>query len=141
MDPVSATASILTLLGAAGGSCKFLFNFLHDLSDAPHDIQVQNKKLGCLYETLTALSQMYAQLPADFQSHPHLQGKLLEFAQDLGKVRGRIEVKTTALGKGRRHKVQESFKWLFFDRQLKKLFDSLDHWDMVLSQAMMASQT
>ena len=140
MDPISATSSILTLLGAAGGSCKFLFDFLLNLAEAPRDIRTQNERLGCIHETITTLIQTYSQLPSEFQFQPYLKSGLVAFTNKLGKIRAKIETRSTLLQKGRIRSLDESFKWLFYDRKLRKFLASLDEWDMILSQAVMASQ-
>lgn len=140
MEPLGATASILTVLGGAGKTCKFLYDVFHDLADAPHDIRSQSEKLERLDWTIHHLVQAYTKLPQDFQLDPHLQRGILEFTDDIALIRAKVERKVASLKRGRGHVAHESCKWLLFDWQMRRFFGSMDHWDKILTRTTLAAQ-
>jgi ankyrin repeat protein len=135
MEPISATASVLTLLGAIGGTLKFVYNTIVDISDAPHEIQMQSKKLRSLYGVITCLVQVYENLPAEHTAGLQISG-IEDFVHDLGLLKLKLEAKSSKLQNSQAHRIRESCKWLLLDRRMKKFFDSLDEWNIVLTQAL-----
>lgn len=137
MDPASFSASILALLGAAGGSCKFIYNFILDISDAPADIHSQTVKLRCLHQTISNLIWVYdnPDLPPDLQMDPTLRLHIINFVHEIETIKAKIQSKACALEKGRAHRLWARLKWLSSDRQLHKFYDSSDHWNTIFSQA------
>lgn len=137
MDPISFSASILTLLGAAGGSCNFIYRFILDISDAPADIHSHSVKLRCLHHTISNLIRVYehTDLPLDLHMDPMLRVHIVDFVDEIGKIKAKIESKGRMLEKGRTHHIWARLKWLSSDRQLHKFYDSLDHWNTIFSQA------
>jgi hypothetical protein len=141
MDPVSVSASVVTLLAAAGGSCKFLHAFVLDIADAPQDIRKQNEMLNCLTHTLTRLSQVCSEIPENFRFETPLHEWIARFSTEVSSTRDRIEVRAASLDHGRYiRRIQGSFRWVIFDRQLRKFYGSLEHWNIVFSQACNALQ-
>lgn len=139
MDPHLTAASVLTVLGAAGGTCKVLYNLILDLKDAPSDIRRQNKKLQHLHENISCLLQVCNELPTDLQLVTHLNG-VHEFFQDMRSISLDLEHKKIGLNHGRAGRVKEICKWLLFDRQLKKFFQNLEHYNIIFSHALWAAQ-
>lgn len=139
MEPVSTTASFLTVLGAAGSTCKTLHNLILDLKDADHDIRLQCKKLRCLRTTITCLLQVCDRVSADFQLEPHLYG-VDEFIHDIDVISAKLEKRRNSIGDGAVNRAMESCRWLLFDRTLKKFFDNLEHYNMIISHALWAAQ-
>lgn len=133
MDPISFTASVLTLLAAAGGSCKFLYNFVLDISDAPSEIYSQNIKLRSLHRTFLSLIQFYESpdLPPELQLDSDLRANLLRFIDAIGVFKTRIQKRGRRLDRNRRHHAWERLIWLSSDRELHKFYSSLDSWDTI----------
>lgn len=140
MDPISASASMLTILSAAGGSVKFIHSFIISLQDAPSELRAHNAQLDCLHRTIAFLEKVCTELPKDFQLDASLHTHIVNFTREVNLVRAIVEEKNAMMGKGRGYRIRESFRWLLFDRQLKKFFNSLDHWHTIFSQAISASQ-
>jgi hypothetical protein len=138
MDPISTSASILTVLSAAGGTCKVLYNLIFELKDTSHDIRSQNRKLQCLNSTITCLLQVCKKLPKEFQLATHLQG-VEEFAHDVSFIDAKIQKRRDSLGRGKIVRVKASCKWLLFDRHLRKFFDNLEHYNIIFSYALWAA--
>lgn len=141
MDPLSASASVLTLLAAAGSSCGFLHSLVVNISDAPQDIKRQNETLRCLHHTLMHLSQIYASLPEEHRLETPLHEWISNFATEVSSIRSKVDDRAKSLQKGQRiRRFQESLRWIPFDRHLRKFFESLDHWNVVFQQACAALQ-
>jgi hypothetical protein len=140
MEVVGGTASILTLLGAAGGACKFIYKVSLYLNDSPRDIKVQNARLRRLDMTIHHLIEIYRKLPQAFQVDAELLKDLGSFKDDITSLKTKIESSLSKSNRGRRRAVKESCRWLLFDRQMEQFAESLDHWDKVLSQMGQAAQ-
>ncbi|KAH8725180.1 ankyrin repeat-containing domain protein [Phaeosphaeriaceae sp. PMI808] len=139
MDPVSTTASIITLLGATGGTIKVLYNTLHAIVGAPREIRMQSKTLESFCLTITSLTQVCETLPDNFPLHVNLCG-IEEFINEAKKMENRLKTKAARVQCSNIGKLHESCKWLLFDRQLEKFFNSLEHWNIILSQALWVVQ-
>jgi hypothetical protein len=141
MDPISFSASLLTLLGAAGGSCKFVYNFILDISDAPSDIHSHTVKLRCLQRTISTLIRVYshAGLPPDLQIDPTLQMYIVDFVQEIEAIKEKIEERQRSLDRGPARHLWERLKWVSSDRQLHKFYQNLDHWNTIFKQAVDAT--
>jgi hypothetical protein len=137
MEPVSFTASVLTLLAAAGGSCKFLYNFVLDVSDAPSEIYSQNSKLSSLHRTFLGLIQIYEspELPPELQLDSDLHKNLLRFIDAIDAFKTKIQRRGRRLDRNRRHHAWERLIWLSSDRELHKFYSSLDNWDIIFRNA------
>jgi hypothetical protein len=140
MDPFSASASLLTILGAAGSSIKCIHQLVLNFKDAPADIEGYRNHLECLYQTITCLTRVYKTLPPDFQLDARISRCLREFTKETGEVHSKLERKLVSMGESRGHRMRESFRWLLFDRKVKKYFASLEHWNTILSQTAAALQ-
>jgi hypothetical protein len=64
MEPASFTASILTLLAAAGATTEFVYNFILDIENIPDDIHSQAIKLRCLHQAFSSLVDVYTSIEA-----------------------------------------------------------------------------
>lgn len=140
MEPVGATASMLTLLAAAGQSCKFLYTLSVDLSEAPKDIQNQAVKLQSFDLTVQQLLKAYEKLPPEFEVDARLRAEIARFESEVTSMRIKIERKLDASRQSRKHQFRESCKWLLFDRQMTKFLQSADHWSLIMSHAAMTAQ-
>ena len=90
MDPLSASASVLTVLGAAAGTCKVLYDFIIEFKDAPEEIKWQNRKLRRLEENITCLLKVCDKLPKELQLATHFHG-IQEFVQEVNTINVDIE--------------------------------------------------
>jgi hypothetical protein len=141
MDPVSAVASIITLLAAAGSSCRFLHDFIHTLAEAPAEMQSQNTRLESLHRAFSNLLQIYSSLPQDTPVDTVLTSRINEFIREISTVKERVVANNVLITPGRRHNIRARFKWLASDHQLQKFLASLQQWNVVFSQEMLAVQT
>jgi hypothetical protein len=139
MDPLSASASVLTVLGAAAGTCKVLYDFIIEFKDAPEEIKWQNRKLRRLEENITCLLEVCDKLPKELQLVTHFHG-IQEFVQEVNTINVDIERRKDLLGRGKTARVKEICKWLLLDRHLRRFFDNLEHYNTILSHAISAAQ-
>jgi hypothetical protein len=139
MDPISTSASILTLLGAAAGTCKVLYALILDLKDAPKDIRWQNGKLQRLQENITCLLKICDKLPGKLHLAISFDG-VQEFIQEINNINVDIEKRRNSLDDGKAARIKGVCKWLLFDRHLRRFFDNLEHYNMIFGHAIAAAQ-
>lgn len=139
MDPVSTTASVVTLLGATGGTIKVIYNAISAIVDAPHEIRMQSKSLESFCSTITSLIHVCEQLPEEFPINLNLCG-IEEFIDNAKSLEAKLKAKDARIRSGNIGRVREGCRWLLFDRQLKRFFDSLEHWNIVLCQGLWVTQ-
>lgn len=135
MDPISTAASVITLLGAAAGTIKVIHEAINSIIDAPKDIRTQCERLGCLSITLASVVQTCKQLPDDCQLDLELCG-ISELVKDAISLEGKLKARRTRMIRNSLGRVHESCKWLLFDRQLRRFFESLDQWNTILLQTL-----
>jgi len=136
LDPISATASVITLLGAAGQTCKVLYNFFLDIADAPSEIRDHSIRLECLHRTLSTLVQVYSELPENVPTDAPLCSRITEFMKEAEKARDKFSGRDCSP-----LSIRERLRWFSSDRQLRKFFTSLTQWDIIFTQAILAAQT
>jgi hypothetical protein len=135
MDPVSVAASLLTLLGAAGATCEFVYNFILDIADIPDEIRSQAIKLQCLHQSISTLLDIYRRddLPPELQIDPFLERNIRIFLDDVRKVETKIQSSSQRLDGSRTRRLWERLTWLSSDRRLRKFYGSLDDWIKIFS--------
>lgn len=137
MDPVSFAASLLTLLGAAGATCEFTYNFILDISDVPDEIRSHAIKLRCLHQSISTLMNLYGRddLPPEMQLDPFLERNVRHFLDNVRVVETKFRNSSVRLDRSRTRHLLERLKWLSSDRQLRKFYSSLDDWILIFSAA------
>jgi len=140
MEPVGFSASIITLLAAAGGSCKYLHNLLLDFTEAPHDVQVQAMKLKCLEITVQQLIRAYQKSPCGFEAETWLQEEFKHFERQVTTMKAKMEKRAGLMGRGRTKRWKESCRWMLFDREMNKFLLTVDHWSLILTHATSTAQ-
>jgi hypothetical protein len=140
MDPISATASLLTILGTAGGSIKSIHQLVLDYKDAPAEIQNYKIHLECLQHTVTRLIHVHEALPTTYQFDAHVAKCVIELMDEISSVQSLLERRSISMSESRGHRIRESLRWLLLDRRVKKFFTQVEHWNRVLANAAAASQ-
>jgi len=137
MEPVSFAASLVALLGAAGSTCEFTYNFILDIGQVPHEIQSQAIKLQCLHESISTLLDFYSRddLPPGLKINPFLESKLRIFLDETRDVENQIKNRSKNLDESRTRRLWERVTWLSSDRTLRKFYASLDDWLKIFSTA------
>jgi len=140
MEPLGLAASILTVLAAAGGSCKYLHNILLDLTEAPHHVQVQATKLKCLEITVRQLIQAYQKPPQGFQVEPWLREEFEKFERQVTTMKAKMGNRAELMVGTRRKRWRESCKFILLDREMNKFLVSVDHWSLIMAHAASSAQ-
>lgn len=135
METIGLAASILALLIAAEKSCVFIHDVYVDLRDAPKDIRTQATKLDCLALMMRQLGETYKKLPKEFEIDIWLLHEIEEFDREIGATKAKVKSRLDRIEQGKKQKLKESYKWLLFDKEMKKFFESVDRWSMIISQA------
>ena len=142
MDPTSFAASVLTLLGAAGASCEFIYNFMLDISELPEEIHSQARKLHCLKQSISNLIKIYEQnaAPHELYLDPFLKEQLKRFLDDTGEIESRIRKSSSRLDQSRAYHIWERLSWISSNRQMRKFYSTLDEWLKIFSTAATETQ-
>jgi len=140
MDPLSASASVLTLLAIALNSCKFLYNFLLDVRDAPAEICAQRVRLQCISRTFLDLSGIYSTLLNHGADDALLKQHLSEFLVEIQNIENKLGVRDNGNELGRGQRFRERCRWILRDRRLRTFLSSLEQWDRIIRQAASAVQ-
>ena len=142
MDPVSFAASLLTLLGAAGATCEFVYNFILDISNVPDEIRLQAIKLRCLHQSISTLVSFYRRddLPPELQLDPFLERNVRNFLDNVRGVEAKFQNSSARLDRSRTCHLLEKLTWLSSDRQLRKFYSSLDDWMIIFSTAVSTTE-
>jgi hypothetical protein len=139
MDPVSAAASFITLLGATGRTIKVVYDAINTYADAPREIKAQSKILESFCLTIDSLKFACEQIPNEFPLKLDLCG-IEELIAEAQSLEARLKVKSARVTANKSGRMREGCKWLLFDQQSKRFFKSLDTWNIVLSQALWVAQ-
>jgi hypothetical protein len=140
MEPIGLAASILTLLTAAGESCKFLHHVYVDLREAPQGMRTQATKLQCFALSIHQSIDTYKKLPKEFEIDLRLRDEIEQFEREISAMKVKIESRLDASNQGRRQRAKQSCKWLLFDREMNKFLQSVDHWSNIMSQVTAVAQ-
>jgi hypothetical protein len=137
MDPVSFAASLVTLLGVASATSKFIYNFILDIRDVPDEIHSQAIKLQCLRQTMDVLISLCVPNTSvpELQLDPFLELNLRRFLGELQAIEGRLKECSLKLKGSRKQHAWERLNWLSSDRKLRKFYASLDTWMQIFSTA------
>lgn len=88
---------------------------------------------------LTFLLHICEKLPPESQLAAHFGG-MQEFVQEINIINEEIEKRNHSLSCGKTARVKEVFKWLLFDRHLKRFFDNHEHYNTIFSHAIWSAQ-
>ncbi|KAL9024061.1 MAG: hypothetical protein Q9180_008010 [Flavoplaca navasiana] len=82
-EPLSASASIIAVVGFAAESSKLIFSFFQGITHAPATIHDSALALSSLYLTLTKLHQSGTKLDTNYKFPAHFCGRLNDCLKDL----------------------------------------------------------
>jgi hypothetical protein len=137
---IGVLASILTLLAAAGQSCKFFYDKYVGFSDVPEDVQRIATRLYFLHSTIRQLIEAYKKLPKNFIIDTQLQNSVAQFDCEVRSMSLEIEGILKAMSQGKGEQLQERCKRMLYHKQMNKFHHSVDYWSSVMTHAVMAAQ-
>lgn len=82
-DPLSATASVLAVVGSAAQTCELLYQVFSSFSEAPEDLRHHMAALEALQATFRTIITLETALPFDLPTSPVFKDRLQECMLDL----------------------------------------------------------
>ncbi|KAH8883402.1 ankyrin [Thozetella sp. PMI_491] len=141
MDPLSITASALTLLAAASESCKSASKLYRQLSNAPADIREQSVSLEALSHTFGRLLTLLKDLPPPVVPSSTLVERLQEFLADIREAQIVVEEFNSLLGQGRARETLARVKWTATSHGKVKIFSrQTKQWNAIFMAELHATQ-
>ena len=134
MDPVSATANVVAIVGIACKSCQALRTFVRGINEAPDDIRQYCATLRSLESTLKCIKSLIA----DPAIGPHLLRNvgtsLEECSIEVQSVDSKCRKAQEAMQKGKIRNGVTRIGWhLSGEHSLERFFARLQRWYMVFS--------
>ena len=116
-DPLSTTASILTVAGFAAKSCECIYNALKLFSDAPKDLQHHINAVQSLQSILADIAALEKDLPNSAIITPDLKARLQACTLDLQAVETLAKSFHSRLGEGRARRTWAKIRWSSMDQR------------------------
>ena len=129
-DPVSSTASVITVIACAIQSTKVLLKFLH-ISQVPESVRQLHIALKSLHITLTALQDAGRSSSPNVQFSPHLRQRLRECLSHLEAWSSKIARIESEMDQSRSNRHQwerktrrswQKVKWVIVGEQESSVF-------------------
>jgi hypothetical protein len=90
-DPLSTTASVMTVIAFAAESSKILFKVFRGVTSMPIDVQASLQSLKSLHETMNNLQQTGTKLDPNHKFPAHFCRRLNECLNDLEALEAKID--------------------------------------------------
>lgn len=134
MDPVSATANIVAIVGVACKSCHALHSFFRGISEAPDDIRQYCATLRSLESTLKCMKTLITDPTVGQHLLRNVGTSLEECSIDLQSVNAKCRKAQGAMQKGKfRNSVTRVGWYLSGEHSPERFFARLQRWYTVFS--------
>ena len=141
MDPISATASMITIVEVACKSCHALHDFLRGISEAPDDIKQHRATLRSLKSTLHCMQSLIADPTVGQHLLRNVGTSLEECSMDLQSVDAKCRKAQGAMQRGKMRNGVTRVRWyLSGEHSLEKFFARLQRWYTIFSLEMSTIQ-
>jgi hypothetical protein len=141
MDPLSAAANTIAVLGLTGQSCQFLFNFFRSVLEAPKDIQHYTATLRALHSTFSRIQLLCLDEHYSVRLSPEFGPQLTQCMIDLKTTAAKIRKIDDMLTKSRVLRTWAKFKWSSSsDHWLGKFFSRVQMYHTMFSLELMTIQ-
>lgn len=141
MDPVSATASMITLVEVACKSCHALHDFFRGISEAPDDIKQYCAILRSLKSTFQCMRSLIADPTVGQHLLRNVGTSLEECSVDLQSVDAKCRKAQEAMQRGKvRNSVTRIGWYLSGEHSLEKFFARIQRWYTIFSLEMSSLQ-
>lgn len=121
-DPLSVTASTLTVVGFAAQSCQLLSNFFYSFYDAPKDLQHHIAALHALRSTFAGIATLEKEIPDTSCFTPDFCVRLRDCILDFQVTERRLKSLCTHLEEGSVRRIWTRVKWSSIDQTKIKKF-------------------
>ena len=134
MDPLSVTASAVTVIGLLSQSCFFVSGFLQNLCDAPVDIKNHHIALRALYAGLRKIQDLHTKNPSIVEFTPEFSALVLEWLTDFVTIEAKLRVLREKIGEGKGTRAWARVTWsLSSERWLGKFLNRVQTYHAIFS--------
>ena len=142
MDPLSITASAITVVSLLSQSCLSVFDFLQRCSNAPVDIKTHHLAIQALHADLRKIQDLHTKNPLIIELSPELSALIPEILADFLTVETKLRKLRTKFGQGRGTKVWARVTWsLSSEQRLGKFLDRAQIYHAVLISELLLIST
>ena len=138
MDPLSATASAITVVGLLSQSCLFVFDFLRNISDATFVIKNHYLALQALHADLRKIQDLHTKSPSLIELTPQFSILLPEILADFTTIEAKLRKIRAKLGQGKGTKAWAKVTWSLSSEQwLHKFLGRVQTYHAIFSSELM----
>ena len=138
MDPLSATASAVTVVGLLSQSCLFVFDFLRNFSDASFVIKNHYLALQALHADLRKIQDLHTKNPSLVELTPQFSVLIPEMLADFTTVEAKLRKIRGKLGEGKGTKAWARVTWSLSSEQwLDKFLSRVQTYHAIFSSELM----
>ena len=142
MDPLSITASAITVVGLLSQSCLSVFDFLQRCSDAPVDIKIHHLALQALHADLRKIQDLHAKNPSILELSPEFSALVPELLADFLAVETKLRKIRAKFDQGKGTKLWARVTWSLSSEQwLGKFLDRVQIYQTVFTSELMLVYT
>jgi hypothetical protein len=129
MDPISASSGAITLLVTASRSCKFIYDFLMEYSEASTRISKHCALLLALHDALKRLIELRESTQPSLQSRADFLDRIRVLLVEIREAEDSLSSLTGLIQQGRRDRILAKLKWVVSkDTKLRRFLDGLQPW-------------
>ena len=141
MDPLSATASAIAIIGLLGQSCQFVSRFLGGISDASASIRARHTTLQALSASLRKIQALYAENSQITEPAPEFAAQVADCMTDFVTIEAKLRKAIEGLNKGRCTRRLAKLKWSISSEDwLKRFLTRVQRYHAVMSLELMTLQ-
>lgn len=134
-DPLSATASVITVAGVAAQTCEYLYKTVRCLSDAPKEVRRHVVALQALQSTLTGIAALEKDIPNPGIFTEEFKIRLRECISDLQAMEQHAKPFQQQFDEGTARRTWAKVRWSSVDHKyrLKKYLARIESHYAILS--------
>lgn len=134
MDPLSVTASVLTLVAAAGQSCKFVSSLVRQVNGAQDEIKKQCLVIDALSTTFVKMGTLLGTLPGTVQASSEIVRSLEDFVKEVRAIEVLAHDSNQLVGGRNGQSLCARVKWVLIgEKRWERFIKDLVIWNTVFS--------
>ena len=138
MDPLSVTASAVTVAGLLSQSCLFVSDFLRNFSDASFDIKNHHLALQALHADLRKIQDLHTKNPSIVELTPEFSVLVPEMLADFTTVEAKLRKIRGKLRESKGSKAWARLTWSLSSEQwLEKFLSRVHTYHAIFSSELM----
>lgn len=141
MDPLSITASVLTLVATAGHSCVYVSSLIKHTSNAPDDIKRQCVAIDALSATFGRLGTLLTTIPASVQINAEFAQHLNNFIIEVKEVEHLTNGANELISRRGVGSTRARVKWaLGGEKRWRAFIENMALWNTIFSNELQTIQ-